>query len=88
MTQLAKTAADEFKAQFRGVVLFPGDTGYAERRQIWNAMIDRRPALIARCTSPEDVVQAVEFARKHNLLVSIRGVDTTSRAMPFATTAS
>jgi hypothetical protein len=46
---------------------------YDEVRQIWNAMIDRRPALIARCRSPEDVVQAVKFARKHNLLVSVRG---------------
>ncbi len=51
-------------AQFRGDVLLPGDAGYDEVRQIWNAMIDRRPALIARCTSPEDVVQAVKFARK------------------------
>jgi FAD/FMN-containing dehydrogenase len=54
-------------------VLHPGDAAYDEVRQIWNAMIDRRPALIARCQSPEDVVQAVEFAVKHRLLVSIRG---------------
>jgi FAD/FMN-containing dehydrogenase len=42
-------------------------------RAVWNAMVNRKPALIARCTRPEDVVQAVEFGRKQNLLVSIRG---------------
>jgi FAD/FMN-containing dehydrogenase len=64
---------DEFKERFRGDVLLPGDPSYDEVRRIWNAMIDRRPALIARCSSPTDVVQAVKFARKFNLLVSIRG---------------
>ncbi len=64
---------DEFKAHFRGDVLRSGDAGYDEARQIWNAMIDRKPALIARCASPEDVVQAVKFGRAQDLLVSIRG---------------
>ena len=64
---------DEFKAHFRGDVLLPGSAGYDDVRQIWNAMIDRRPALIARCKSPEDVVQAVKFARKNDLIVSVRG---------------
>ncbi len=73
MNQLQEAKIDEFKAQFQGDVLLSGDAGYGEVRQIWNAMIDRRPALIARCASPEDVVQAVNFARNHNLLVSIRG---------------
>ncbi len=73
MKQLQIAKIDEFKAHFRGDVLIPGDAGYDEVRQIWNAMIDRRPALIARCTSPEDVVQAVNFAREQDLLVSIRG---------------
>ena len=52
---------------------FQADAGYDEARQIWNAMIDRKPALIARCKSAEDVVQAVKFARTNDLLVSIRG---------------
>ena len=73
MTQLQKSTIDGFKAQFRGDVLLPGDAGYDTVRQIWNAMIDRRPAVIARCASPEDVLQAVGFARTHHLLVSIRG---------------
>jgi FAD/FMN-containing dehydrogenase len=73
MKQLERAKIDEFKAHCRGEVLLPGDASYDEVRQIWNAMIDRCPALIARCASPEDVVQAVDFARKHSLLVSIRG---------------
>ncbi|CAN5781961.1 FAD-binding oxidoreductase [soil metagenome] len=73
MQQLQRAEIDEFKLHFRGNVLLPADRGYDDVRQIWNAMIDRRPALIARCASAEDVVQAVTFARKHNLLVSIRG---------------
>jgi FAD/FMN-containing dehydrogenase len=73
MKQLQKSDIDEFKAQLQEYVLLPGDAGYEEQRQIWNAMIDRRPALIARCASPEDVAKAVKFARKHDLLVSVRG---------------
>lgn len=73
MEQLNKATLAEFKAHFQGDVLVPGDAGYDAARQIWNAMIDRKPAIIARCTSPEDVAQAVKFARKHTLLVSIRG---------------
>ncbi len=73
MKQLQKAKITEFKAHFRGRVLLPDDPSYNEVRQIWNAMIDRRPALIVRCASPEDVVQAVNLARDHNLLVSIRG---------------
>ncbi|MNZ44470.1 6-hydroxy-D-nicotine oxidase [compost metagenome] len=73
MKPLRNANIDEFKAHFRGEVLLAADADYDEVRQIWNAMIDRKPALIARCTSPEDVGLAVEFARKHSLLVSIRG---------------
>ena len=61
------------RGKLRGVVALPGEDGYDAARTIWNAMIDRRPALIARCASPEDVVQAVKFARQNELLVSIRG---------------
>jgi FAD/FMN-containing dehydrogenase len=73
MTQLLDPKADEFRATFSGEIVQPGDAGFDEVRQIWNAMIDRRPALIARCKSTEDVVRAVAFARTHQLLVSIRG---------------
>lgn len=73
MKQLQKAEIDEFQGNFRGDVLLPRDADYDSVREIWNAMIDRRPALIARCVSPEDVRQAVKFAREHDLLVSIRG---------------
>jgi FAD/FMN-containing dehydrogenase len=73
MNELRQASIDEFKSHFRGDVLLPGNAGYDEVRQVWNAMIDRRPALIARCKSPEDVVQAVKFARKTDLIVSVRG---------------
>jgi FAD/FMN-containing dehydrogenase len=73
MTQLQQAMIDELKTQLQGNVLLPGDAGYDEVRQIWNAMVDRRPALIARCASSGDVVQAVKFGRKNGLLVSIRG---------------
>jgi FAD/FMN-containing dehydrogenase len=73
MKQLPTAVINDFKNQFRGNVLLPGDAGYDDVRQIWNAMIDRRPALIARCTSAEDVVQAVAFGRANGLLISIRG---------------
>lgn len=73
MKELLKAKIDEFKSRFQGEVILPDDVGYDEVRQIWNAMIDRKPALIARCTSAEDVVQAVDFGRTQNLLISIRG---------------
>jgi len=73
MNELPRHNIDEFKTHFQGKVILPDDEEYNEVRQIWNAMIDRKPVMIARCTSAEDVVQAIQFGRKHNLLISIRG---------------
>ena len=73
MTEVKDAGIAEFKAHFGGDVLLPDSAEYDGVRQIWNAMIDRRPALIARAKSPEDVVRAVKFARKHDLIVSVRG---------------
>ncbi|MDF2464379.1 MAG: FAD-linked oxidase [Ramlibacter sp.] len=70
--QVAPEALAAFKAAFRGPVLAPADAGYEEARKVWNAVIDRRPGLIARCTGTMDVVQAVRFAREHRLLHSVR----------------
>jgi FAD/FMN-containing dehydrogenase len=67
------TSITAFRSAMAGRLLAPHDNGYDEARQIWNAMIDKRPALIAQCTSTEDVRYAVTFARTHGLLVSIRG---------------
>ena len=57
----------------RGDVILPGDAGYDSARTVWNGMIDRRPALIARCADTSDVVAAVRFARAYGLGVAIRG---------------
>src|SRR6185503_19793161 len=58
---------------FAGELVVPGEAGYEERRSIWNRMIDRRPALFARCASTEDARRALAFAREHSLPVSIMG---------------
>lgn len=71
--RLAGAAIEEFKKNMRGPVLCDADDGYHEARQVWNGLIDRRPALIARCTGVADVKDAVDFARTHDLLVSVRG---------------
>lgn len=73
MKSLEQTKIDGFKNQFGGEVILPTDPSYNEVRQIWNAMIDRKPGIIARCTSTDDVVEAVNFARDNGLLVSVRG---------------
>jgi len=62
-----------FGSSLGGALLRPGEDGYDEARHIFNGMIDRHPALIARCASPGDVVKSVRFAREHNLVVSVRG---------------
>lgn len=59
--------------RFQGPLLTPEDTGYDEARALWNGMIDRRPALVARCTDSSDVAAAVRFAGEHDLLVAVRG---------------
>src|SRR6478752_9015930 len=67
------TASRALRARFRGALLRPGEEGYDEARRVWNGAIDRRPALIARCVGVDDVVEAVRFAREHDLHVSVRG---------------
>jgi len=72
-TSVDESALDQFAASIRGELLKPGDSRYSEK-PVYNAMAaDRRPALIVRCTGTADVVDAVKFARQHNLLVAVRG---------------
>src|SRR5437667_6421256 len=66
-------AIEKFRATVRGIVLCPGQDGYDAARTIPNAMIDRRPAIVARCTGVADAIACVRFAREHDLLVSVRG---------------
>jgi len=70
---LSSEIIDGLRAQLAGDLLQTNDTGYDESRKIWNAMIDRRPALIVKCLGTADVVSCVKFAREHNLLTSVRG---------------
>jgi FAD/FMN-containing dehydrogenase len=61
------------RAGLRGGLLLSGDEGYEGARRVWNGNVDRRPALIARCADAADVQQAVSFAKRQGLLVSVRG---------------
>src|SRR5688572_7636771 len=70
---LKESTIQDFHARLRGTLLRPGEAGYDDARKIWNGMIDRKPALIARCAGVADVSHAVHFARTHNLLASVRG---------------
>ena len=70
---LEHAAVQDLTANLRGPLLKPEDPGYDGARVVWNGMIDRRPALIARCAGPADVIAAVNFARTHRLLVAVKG---------------
>ena len=72
-TVLSEAAVEEFRANLRGQLICPSDHGYDEARTIWNAMIDKKPALIARCAGVADVINSVNFARVNNLLLAVRG---------------
>jgi FAD/FMN-containing dehydrogenase len=70
---LDEQAISEFRQSLRGELIQPGDKDYNGARKVYNAMIDRRPGLIARCADVADVITAVNFGREKNLLVSVRG---------------
>ena len=73
MTTLQTRTIEEFRGGFKGAIVLPRDAGYESARSIWNAMIDKRPALIARCATTSDVVRAVNFARDNGLVLAVRG---------------
>src|SRR5450432_3525534 len=73
MGSLAASARREFGGGFGGEVIGPDDAGYDVARALFNAMIDKRPAVIARCASAADVVSVVGFARAHGLPLAVRG---------------
>jgi FAD/FMN-containing dehydrogenase len=73
MASFATTPIDELRDRFSGVLLMPGAAAYDDARVLFNAMIDRRPALIAQCASTEDVGAAIRFARDAGLEVAVRG---------------
>ena len=67
------TTSAEFAATFRGDILDPSSPDFDRARRVWNGMIDRRPAYIARCRSVDDVRAAIRFARESKLAIAIRG---------------
>ncbi len=64
---------DELGRSLAGTVLRPGDSEYDAARRCFNALVDRRPAVIARCDGPGDVATAFDYARTHDLEVAVRG---------------
>ncbi len=73
MTSIDKTAINDLAASFQGQLIRPDDPTYDSVRQIWNGHIQRKPALIARCSGVADVIAAVRFGRQHELRPSVRG---------------
>jgi FAD/FMN-containing dehydrogenase len=72
MTSVGDGLVRSLDGGLEGRVLVPGDTGYDEARRVWNAIVDRRPRLIARCAGTGDVRAAVRFAREHGLEIGVR----------------
>lgn len=70
---LGSATVQEFRANLHGRFVLPTDHDYDDVRKVFNAMIDRRPALIAQCIDTDDVVEAIRFARSLDLLVAVRG---------------
>ena len=73
MTSVQARRIGQLKGGFGGEILLPGDGDYEGARKVWNAMIDKRPAAIARCATTADVVRGVSFARDNGLLLAVRG---------------
>jgi FAD/FMN-containing dehydrogenase len=71
--ELAETVMQDFRAELRGELLYPDHRDYDAARRVYNVMIDKRPALIVRCTGVADVVAAVDFTRTHDVPVAVRG---------------
>ena len=72
-TTVERAAVRDLRASLSGTLLTPGEAEYEGARHVWNGMIDKHPALIARCADTADVVRAVTFARERELLLAVRG---------------
>ena len=70
---VSQSVIQKFRESLRGQTFSPGDAGYDVARAVPNAMIDRHPAIIARCADSDDVIACVRFAREHDLIVAVRG---------------
>src|SRR2546423_15155994 len=72
-SDLGEATVQDLRSALRGSLVLPDDAAYDEARSVWNGMIDRRPALIARCAGTSDVIAAIGFARSEGLTVAVRG---------------
>jgi FAD/FMN-containing dehydrogenase len=72
-TVLKEAVVEELRRSLQGELLCPGNEGYDEARSLWNAMFDKRPALIVRCAEAADIISSVNFARTHGIPVAVRG---------------
>src|SRR5215218_3638838 len=70
---MAAIQIEQLRSGVRGAIVLPGDEAYESARKVYNAMIDKRPALIVRAVDVADVIAAVDYARTNNLLLAIRG---------------
>ncbi|MCC2628247.1 MAG: linked oxidase domain protein [Thermomicrobiales bacterium] len=68
-----RTALDQLRSRFTGDIILPDDPGYDAARTLFNAMIDKRPEVIAQCASVDDIVAAIRFARENSLEIAVRG---------------
>jgi len=68
-----KKITNDLRSWIKGTVIVPGDTPYEDARRVWNAMIDRQPAVIVCCADAADVSPALAFARENGREISVRG---------------
>jgi len=72
MITISKEAIEHLKSKVKGQIVLPNDSRYDEVRKIWNAMIERRPAVVVQCAEADDVPHGISFARENGLEISIR----------------
>jgi FAD/FMN-containing dehydrogenase len=73
VSRIDSAAVDALRVGLRGQAILPGQAGYDDARTVWNAMIDRKPALVVRCLGASDVIRSIRFARDQNLALAVRG---------------
>ncbi|MDH3450518.1 MAG: FAD-dependent oxidoreductase, partial [Gammaproteobacteria bacterium] len=71
--KLKAVTVDEFRNKLRGQSIIQGDPEYNESRVIWNGSTDKHPAIMIKCSGSADVIDAVNFAREHGIVVAVRG---------------
>jgi FAD/FMN-containing dehydrogenase len=88
VAKITSSVGRELGFGLRGQVICPGDHGYDAARAVFNGMINRRPLAVVRPADASDVVRCIEFTRRHNLPLSVRGAATASQGTRCATAPS